>query len=85
MEDETSDSMADSRDIDDLVEQGQELISLSGIHHGQILRAGVELGLFDFIDRAGAPASEIADELDLDPDHTYRLLRGLAAIGVLTE
>lgn len=85
MADETSDATVDPEGVDELVEEARDLISLSGLHHGQTLRAGVELGLFDVIDKAATQASEIADQLDLDADHTYRLLRALASLGVVTE
>lgn len=85
MTDETSDITTDSNRDDDLVDEAWELIDLSGIRQGQILYAGVELGVFAVADQTPTAASDIARELALDPDHTYRLLRALASIGVLDE
>lgn len=85
MDNEASDTTTTSDGTDELVEEAWELVDLSGFHHGQILRAGVELGLFEVVDQTATSSSEIAHELALDADHTYRLLRTLASIGVLTE
>lgn len=85
MGDEGSDTTTTSDGTNELIEEAWELIDLSGFHHGQSLRAGVELGLFEVLDQTSTHSSEIAHELDLDENHTYRLLRALASIGVLTE
>ena len=52
---------------------------------GQILFAGVKLGIFDVLEENGRPASAVADELDLQPEYAYRLLRALASLGFLNE
>lgn len=59
--------------------------TILGRWKSQILYAGVKLGIFDAIDAAPKHASEIAQELVLDPSLSYRLLRALASIGFLNE
>ncbi len=51
----------------------------------QTLWAGVELGVFEVLSDGARPAAGVAGELDLDPDNTYRLLRGLASLELLDE
>jgi predicted transcriptional regulator len=51
----------------------------------QTLYAGVELGVFELLSEGARPATDVATELDLDPDNTYRLLRALASLGLLEE
>ena len=85
MEDETSETTTNAEQVDELIDEARELISLSGVRQGQILRAGVELGIFDVVDQTVTPASDIAHELALDTDYTYRLLRSLCSIGVVNE
>lgn len=68
-----------------LVEEATELIGTEALWRGQILYTGVELGLFERLDDDPASASDIAAELDLDADNTYRLLRAMAHFGVLDE
>lgn len=82
---ETSDTRETTEHDPDLAEEARDLVSTSNFRRGQILHAGVVLGLFDVIDHTATPAREIADQLDSDPDRSYRLLRALAAIGVLRE
>jgi DNA-binding IclR family transcriptional regulator len=57
-----------------------------GRWRGQILHAGTALGVFDHLtqnhDTAAPP---LAPTIGADPALLYRLLRGLAAIGVLAE
>jgi hypothetical protein len=57
-----------------------------GRWRSQILAAGTELGIFDRMD-ATTPrgAGELAAAMGLDPALLYRLLRALAAIGLLVE
>ena len=57
-----------------------------GRWRGQILHAGTALGVFDHLTQnhdIAAPA--LAPTIGADPALLYRLLRGLAAIGVLAE
>lgn len=56
-----------------------------GLWRSQTLYAGVELGVFDAIGEEPTPAGEIADELELDADQSYRLLRALGSLGLLDE
>jgi hypothetical protein len=66
---------------------GQDVIDLVfGRWRGQILHAGTELGVFDHLttDR-DTSASSVADAISADPVLLYRLLRALAAIGLLIE
>lgn len=56
-----------------------------GLWRSQTLYAGVELGVFDAVGEELTSASEIADELALDPDQSYRLLRALGSLGLLDE
>ncbi|MDQ3967898.1 MAG: acetylserotonin O-methyltransferase [Thermoproteota archaeon] len=51
----------------------------------QILYAGVKLGVFDIVSSEPMSQIEIANELDLDPALSYRLLRALASIALLRE
>lgn len=56
-----------------------------GRWRSQILYAGVKLGIFDALADGPRTASEIAERLDLDPAHSYRLLRALASLELLRE
>lgn len=56
-----------------------------GLWRSQTLYAGVELGVFDAVGDEPTPASDIAEQLDLDPDQSYRLLRALASLDLLDE
>src|SRR5215470_1159619 len=52
----------------------------------QTLCAGAELGVLDFLSCNGSrSASDVATETGLDPTLLYRLLRGLASLGLLNE
>lgn len=51
----------------------------------QTLYAGVELGIFEALTDGPARADEVADELDLDADATYRVMRALGSLGLLAE
>jgi len=57
-----------------------------GRWRGQILYAGAALGVFDHLaqDR-GTDAPALAPQVSANPALLYRLLRALAAIGVLAE
>ena len=56
-----------------------------GRWRSQILHAGVRLGVFDVLAGGSRGAGPIARQLSLDPAMAYRLLRGLACIGMLAE
>ena len=51
----------------------------------QILYAGVKLGVFDCLTSEPRDTSDIAKQLDLDFELTYRLLRALGSLGFLKE
>ena len=52
---------------------------------GQLVRAGALLGLYDVLDRGAMAPAEVAAEVSADPLGTRRLMRALAAAGVLAE
>ena len=56
-----------------------------GHWRSQTLYAGIELGVFDAVGDDPTPASQIANQLELDPDQSYRLLRALGSLGLLDE
>lgn len=58
---------------------------IDGFMRGHVLRTGVELGLFEALDPEPRAARELAEEVGLDPEHTYRLLRALACTDFVTE
>lgn len=58
---------------------------IEGRWASQILTTALELGLLARIGEEPTPASGVAEELDLDPDNTYRLLRALGSLGVVDE
>lgn len=67
-------------------EPADEVIDLIfGRWRSQTLYAGVELGVFEVLAERPRSAGEVADELDLDAENTYRLMRALATIGLLDE
>ncbi len=82
-----SDTETDSGTADDgepseeLLEEVHELFD--GLWSGQVVYAGVKLGLFEFVDDEPTAASTAAEQLDLDPEYTYRLLRALAQYGAM--
>src|SRR5712671_5721351 len=61
----------------------QEMIF--GRWRSQILYAGVKLGVFEALGQKEKDAALIAKELTLDPALSYRLLRALACLGLITE
>lgn len=68
----------------DAVEQVMDLIF--GRWRSQTLYAGAELGVFDHLDRTTAKGAVcLADEMGVDAALLYRLLRAIAATGLLTE
>lgn len=58
---------------------------VSGLWSGRLVHTAVTLGIVDALDETPTAAETLADELDLDADATYRLLRTLAHYGVLAE
>lgn len=56
-----------------------------GRWRSQILYTGVVLGVFDSIKSDSKNTSDIASELHLDCELTYRLLRALGTLGLLKE
>ncbi len=56
-----------------------------GRWRSQILYSGVRLGLFDRMDGEPRSAADLAQELELDPALSYRLLRALSSLGLLKE
>lgn len=85
MEGENSEPPTESEDIDHVLEEAWELIDLSGLHRGQIIHACVKLGVFEHLGQGERSPDEVANELDVDTDQTYRLLRALASMDVLSE
>jgi Dimerisation domain len=58
---------------------------LFGRWRSQILHTGVVLGVFDSFKSDSKNTSDIANELHLDCELTYRLLRALGSLGLLKE
>lgn len=85
MEDDPDTIGADSASIDDLVDEAEELLGTDALWRGQIVHAAAELEIFTVIDTTPTAASDVAAELELNRDRTYRLLRALAHFGVLKE
>lgn len=85
MADELGAAGPEPQPIDERIEKAEELIGTDALWRGQILYAGAELGVFNLLDADPTAASEIASELDLDRDRTYRLLRAMSHFGVLEE
>lgn len=58
-----------------------------GLQSGQVIYTGATLGVFERLARADGPtaAAEVAADLGLHGENTYRLLRALAHYGVLEE
>lgn len=56
-----------------------------GRWRSQTLYHGVELGVFEVLAEGPRSAREVAEELNLDPENTYRLLRALGSLGLLDE
>lgn len=85
MADETSNTTTDAEGIDDLIEEANKLIGIDGVWSGWILYTGVTLGMVELLDHDPMSARDLAEELDLDAENTYRLLRALAHYDVLEE
>ena len=58
---------------------------MGGFMTGHVLRTGLELGIFEALETEPRSAEAIASELELEPEHTYRLLRALAQTDFVSE
>jgi len=58
---------------------------LFGRWRSQVLHAGVALGIFESVGDSPRLSPDIAQDLNLDPNLAYRLLRALGAIDLLVE
>lgn len=56
-----------------------------GRWRSQILYCGVELGVFDALGETPRTSDDVATDVETDPHALYRLMRALAALGLLTE
>ncbi len=83
MGDEALDTSTGVEESEELAREALEPVAT--FMTGQILSAGVRLGIFEVLADDGRPASAVADELDLHPGYAYRLLRALASLGFLNE
>ena len=70
-----------------MTDSAQEVVDLIfGRFRGQILYAGAALGVFDQLtEDSDSPVPTLAHAIGADPALLYRLLRALAAIGLLVE
>lgn len=69
-----------------MVDAQQKLLELFyGRWRSQTLHAGVELGVFEVVGSDSLSSDQIARDLGIDSALAYRLLRALAALGVLCE
>lgn len=84
MSDEPDAAGSSDRPVDRIAE-AEDLVGTEALWRGQILHAGAELGAFAVLDADPTAASDVATELGLDRDYTYRLLRAMASFGVLDE
>jgi len=80
---DSSQTPTDAEPPEKLLSDAYDLVS--GLWSGRLLHTAVMLGIVDTLDETPTAAGTLADELELDPDATYRLLRTLAHYGVLTE
>lgn len=65
--------------------QEKVLDLIFGRWRSQILYAGVKLGVFEALCDGPKKAAAVARELGLDPQLSYRLLRALGSLGLLSE
>lgn len=61
------------------------LDTIFGRWRSQILYAGVSLGIFEELTEKPLGSNAVAEKLRLDPIMTYRLMRAMACLGVLSE
>ena len=64
---------------------GKTIEMIFGRWRSQILYTGVRLGVFDALAAGAGTAAKAAGELHADSEALYRLMRALAAIGLLEE
>lgn len=83
MAEESSETPTEPAQPDETIEEASRLIHQ--LQSGQLLYTSVELGIVELLDDDPIAASEVAAELDLHADNTYRLLRALDHYGVLEE
>lgn len=72
--------------IDTSEERGAKLGELLGMREfwsGQILHAGVKLGVFELLADEPLAVDAVADELAVEPAYCYRLLRALASLALV--
>jgi len=67
------------------MDKGAVMDMIFGRWRSQIVYTGVKLGVFDTLGKAGKDATLLAKELRVDPALSYRLLRALASLGLLSE
>ena len=67
------------------MDKGAVMEMIFGRWRSQIAYTGVKLGVFDALGSQGNDAALIAKELGLDRALSYRLLRALASLGLLSE
>jgi hypothetical protein len=58
---------------------------IEGFMRGHVLRTGLELGVFEALADEPRATGELAEELGLEPEYAYRLLRALASTDFVTE
>lgn len=58
---------------------------VTGRWRSQTVYAGVELGVFEVVEERPTHAVEIADQLNVDEEKGYRLLRALSSLDLLDE
>ena len=58
---------------------------MGGFMRGHVLRTGLELGVFESLDHEPRALGEIAEELGIEPEPAYRLLRALACTDFVVE
>ena len=66
-------------------QQDDVLDLIFGRWRSQILHAGTKLGIFEYVGDEPRSSEAIAADLDLDSALAYRLMRALAALGLLQE
>ena len=80
---DSSQTPTDAEPPEKLLGDAYDLVS--GLWSGRLLHTAVTLGIVDALDDTPTAAGTLAEELELDADATYRLLRTLAHYGVLAE
>lgn len=74
------------KDAERTAQLGDHVMDLvTGRWRSQTLYAGVELGVFEVVGDRTKPADEITDQLNVDAEKGYRLLRALSSLELLDE